>query len=430
MNYYEQLQQNILGTLINWPEEIDLAAELLKIEDFSLPMYQDVFGFLVQTQGADFVTLSKEFGKKYPIAEMVSWWDSVGTSAYLKRHCEDLKEENRKLDIYRTLAEVRRDFEGMSSFEMIEKIMSHISPLSVKSNEPMGAKTLVKNAIRSLEHRYENKGKLVGIPYGWYDLDKATNGLQRGDLVIIAGRPSMGKSVALLNIAESVCYNGNSALLFSLEMSKERLIERSLASVGGINFGRIRSGDFQPADWSKLMSASGQLHEYKFAIDDKPAITLPEIRAKARAMKNRQGLDMIGIDYLQLMGTSNNPSRTQAIGEISRGLKCLAKELDLTVIALSQLNRGVDNRSDKKPNMSDLRDSGEIEQDADVIIFPFREAAYCEKCRKKEDSPDHNLQWHQSQAEFIIAKQRDGEANISVEVAFQGRYQRFKSVEP
>ncbi|NTU49503.1 MAG: replicative DNA helicase, partial [Desulfobulbaceae bacterium] len=244
-----------------------------------------------------------------------------------------------------------------------------------------------------------------------------------------AGRPSMGKSAMLSNIIENVCYHGKSALMFSLEMGKDQLTERFFSSIGRVNFGRIRSGYIENQDWSKLTHASSEFHSFNLHIDDTPAITLSEIRYKARAIKRKHGLDLLGIDYLQLMGMPDKQSRVQAIGEVSRGLKQLARELDIPIVLLSQLNRSVDGRNDKRPTMSDLRDSGEIEQDADVILFPFRPSAYCDKCRDKKDNADHDTELHQSVSEIIVEKQRNGERNMKIKTVWIGKYQKFDNLE-
>jgi replicative DNA helicase len=239
----------------------------------------------------------------------------------------------------------------------------------------------------------------------------------------------MGKSAMASNICESVCNAGYSAVLFSLEMGKGQLMERFFASSGNLNFGRIRSGRFDQSDWHKLHIGANRVHDFSLSIDDTSGITLQDIRYKTRLIKRKHGLDIVIIDYLQLMGVQEKESRVLEIGKASRGLKQLARELDVPIVLLSQLNRSVDGRPNKRPTMSDLRDSGEIEQDADVILFPFRPAAYCEKCREKKDDHEHNTEEHQTVAEFIIEKQRNGERNITVPMVWLGKYQKFVSLD-
>jgi replicative DNA helicase len=238
----------------------------------------------------------------------------------------------------------------------------------------------------------------------------------------------MGKSALLGNVIADVCDEGGEGILFSLEMPRLDIVDRLCAGFH-VKYQNIRSGNLSENDWPKLTKAAGRMHEWKFHIDDTPAISLREIRAKARKIARSGELKILGIDYLQLMGVSDpRMNRNQAIGEISRGLKQLAKELWCPIVLLSQLNRGVDARADKRPVMSDLRESGEIEQDADVILFPYRPSAYCEKCRNKVDDGDHNCREHQAKAEVIIEKQRSGERNLSIPVAWVGEFQRFESL--
>jgi len=332
-----RLQKAILGTMIQYPAEIDNAAALIKSEDFTLPMYSDIFDFLVKTHGADYVLLAKEFNKKYPIHEIVSWGDELFLPSFLRKHCQELLELRRKDFLYRVLVEARVEIENKSSAEILETINSKIMTLETKkTSEPVSSKTLIRQTIKTIEYRYEKKGQITGLSYGWKDLDVATNGMHSGDLIIIAGRPAMGKSAIASNICENVCNLGKKVLQFSLEMGREQLTERYIASIGGLNFGRIRSGFLKDSDWDNLMSSAGVFHGFNLYIDDTPAITLAEIRHKSRAIKRQQGLDLIVVDYLQLIGMNSRDNRVQAIGEVSRGLKQLARELELPVVLLSQ----------------------------------------------------------------------------------------------
>jgi replicative DNA helicase len=236
----------------------------------------------------------------------------------------------------------------------------------------------------------------------------------------------MGKSALAGNILAHLGASRKSGLLFTLEMSRGDIIDR-IAAGHGVKYQNIRSGELSELEWSRLTKAMSEIHGWRLAIDDTPAISLRDIRSKARQQK-RKGLDLVVIDYLQLMALPNKESRVQGLGEVSRGLKQLARELDVPVVALSQLNRGLEQRNDKRPMMSDLRDSGEIEQDADVILFPFREAAYCPLCRDRVNDGKHNYREHQAKAEIIIEKQRAGERNISVPACWLGEYQKFEQL--
>jgi replicative DNA helicase len=425
MENHDLLQQTILGCLLAWPEEADKAAKILVPEDFTSEKYREVFKYIVTNDGGDLVTVSTALRGKVTADELCMWISHEATSAFLVKYCNQLKEISRKIQVYELSVQVQRMFNTASSMEMLEKIEAQSITMASKSiREPVGAKTLVIESVRNLKHRYENRGKIQGISYGYADIDASTQGMHRGELVIVAARPSMGKTAFALNIAENVCEDHGSVMVFSLEMPRGGVMDRILSSRGRILYSNIRSGNLNQSEFVKMASVSDAVSLYNFSIDDTPGITLREIRSKARRQKKAGGLDVLIIDYLQLMGVPAKENRTQAIGEISRGLKQLALELNITVIALSQLNRTVESRNDKRPAMSDLRDSGEIEQDADVLMFPFREAAYCEDCKRKSCSKEG----HQNIADITIAKQRNGEANIRIPLVWMGHYQRFQGV--
>lgn len=272
---------------------------------------------------------------------------------------------------------------------------------------------LLPKVVDSLDERFQNGGELSGLATGFTDLDKKTTGLHSGDLVIIAGRPSMGKTTLASNIARHVALGGKSSLIFSLEMPSEQLINREIAAIGTIAFNNIRSGKMEDTDWPRMTGAVSQLNQQRLLIDDSSSLTINQIRSRARRTKKKYGLDLIVVDYLQLM-EGRAESRTLEIEQISRGLKGLAKELEIPVIALSQLNRELEKRPNKRPMMSDLRQSGAIEQDADLILFVYRDEVY------NEDSPDKGT------AEIIIAKQRNGEIG-KVRLVFQGHHCRFNN---
>jgi replicative DNA helicase len=272
--------------------------------------------------------------------------------------------------------------------------------------------------IDRLDMLHQNQGQLTGVSTGYNDLDRMTAGLQPGDLVIVAGRPSMGKTTFALNIAEHAAISANTPVaIFSMEMSREQLTMRMISSIGRVDQSHLRTGNFGDEDWARINSAIAQMKSAPIYIDDSGALTPTEVRARARRLKReRGGLGLIVIDYLQLMqvsGTKEN--RATEISEISRSLKALAKELQAPVIALSQLNRGVEQRTDKKPVMSDLRESGAIEQDADVIIMIYREEVY------EPETPRKGI------ADIIVTKQRNGPIG-EVHLTFLGKYTRFENL--
>ncbi len=274
-------------------------------------------------------------------------------------------------------------------------------------------------AIDRIDVLFNQGGAITGIPTGFADFDEMTSGLQRSDLVIVAGRPSMGKTSYAMNIAEHVAIKENKVVaVFSMEMPGDQLAMRMISSLGRIDQHRVRTGKLDDSDWPRLTSAVGILAEAPMFVDDTPALTPTELRARCRRLRREHGLDLVVIDYLQLMQVAGHKeNRTAEISEISRNLKAMAKELNVPVVALSQLNRSLEQRPNKRPVMSDLRESGAIEQDADIIIFIYRDEVY------NEDSPDKGT------AEIIIGKQRNGPIG-TVRVTFLGKYTRFENFAP
>ena len=280
-------------------------------------------------------------------------------------------------------------------------------------------KSLLKDSIKKVEDLYERKELITGVPTGFTDLDRLTAGFQPSDLIIIAGRPSMGKTAFALNIAQyAAIANDICVAIFSLEMSKDQLALRMLCSEAKVNAQKARTGFLSERDWPKLINAAGNLSEAPIFIDDTPALSVMEIRAKARRLKSKHDLGLVLVDYMQLMrGRGRNESREQEISEISRSLKAMAKELNVPVVALSQLNRKVEDRPNKRPQMADLRESGAIEQDADVIAFIFRDEVY----NRSEDNPNRGM------AEIIVGKQRNGPIGIA-KLAFVDKYATFANL--
>ncbi|MDA8163268.1 MAG: replicative DNA helicase [Desulfobacteraceae bacterium] len=279
---------------------------------------------------------------------------------------------------------------------------------------------VLKDSIKKVEIFYENKKLITGVSSGFYELDQLTAGFQPSDLVIIAGRPSMGKTALALNIAQRASIENNTTVaIFSLEMSKEQLALRMLCSEARVDAQKVRTGFLSEHDWPVLINAAGRLSEASIFIDDTPAASVLEMRAKARRLKSEHGLGLVIVDYLQLMrGRAQSERREQEISDISRSLKAMAKELNVPVIALSQLNRKVEDRPNKRPQMADLRESGAIEQDADVIIFIYRDEVYS---RPDEDNPNRG------KAELNVAKQRNGPTGL-VQLAFVSKFSTFANL--
>jgi replicative DNA helicase len=283
-------------------------------------------------------------------------------------------------------------------------------------------RTLLPGVIDQIDAAYSNPDSLRGLPTGFTDFDKMTGGLRPGDLVIVAGRPSMGKTTLAVNMAEYAALRAAdkraSVAIFSMEMPSEQVITRMLSSIGGVPLQNLRGGRISDDDWVRITSATSQLSEAKIFVDETPALSPTELRARARRVKREHGLDLVVVDYLQLMQVpGNKENRATEIGEISRGLKVLAKELGIPVIALSQLNRGVEQRDNKKPVMSDLRESGSIEQDADMILLIYREEVYDRQTTRK------------GIAEIDLVKHRNGEIGTFT-LTFQGQFTRFANYVP
>ena len=310
------------------------------------------------------------------------------------------------------------------SLEQAEKLIFDIaSQKASKSLAPI--KDLVYDTYAKIEERYNNKGTLTGIPTDFYDLDTMTNGLQKSDLIILAARPAMGKTAFALNIAQNVALRANRPVaIFSLEMSKDQLVQRLLCSEAEVDTQRLKTGNMQAKDWEKLAVAMNSFSEAPIYIDDTAGCTITDLRAKCRRLAMAEkNLGLIVIDYLQLIEGTGREDRMQQISSISRGLKILAKELNVPIIALSQLSRAVESRTDKRPMLSDLRESGSIEQDADIVMFIYRDEYY-KNANDEEEQAEKAA--NKGEAEIIIAKHRNGPVG-TVKLLFQGSITKFKN---
>ncbi len=311
--------------------------------------------------------------------------------------------------------------EGRETFELLEEAEREVFKIAEQRQRGQGGfvgiKPLLARAVDKIEMLFEQEGHITGAATGFTDLDDLTSGLQPADLIIVAGRPSMGKTTIAMNMAENIAIKTKKPVaIFSMEMPGDALAMRMMSSLGRIDQHRVRTGKLEDHEWPRLTSAISLLGETKMFIDDTPALTPTEVRARARRLTREHGqLGLIVLDYLQLMQSpASGDNRVQQISDISRGLKALAKELDVPVVALSQLNRNLESRPNKRPMMSDLRESGAIEQDADLIIFVYRDEVY------NEDSPDKGI------AEVIVGKQRNGPLG-TVRLTFLGQYTRFEN---
>ena len=432
---------SVLGGILLENEAINQVLELLVVEDFYREPHRKIFKAMLelseQREPCDFITLTMMLKKRGDLDEagggayLATLVDYVPTAANIAYYAKIVKEKsiarrliNASTDIITQGYDERTDLTEL--LDRAQRVVMEISENQMK-RAFYEIKSLLKDTFKSLEELSERQNHITGVESGFVDLDKMTAGFQRGDLIIIAGRPSMGKTAFALNIAQYAAIHAEkpvSVAVFSLEMSKEQLAMRLLCSESRIDASRMRTGNLADGDWSKLTKGAESLSSGKIFIDDTPAITSTEMRAKVRRLKAEHGVGMVVVDYLQLMrGGDRIESRQQEISEISRSLKALAKELSIPVVALSQLNRSLESRTDKRPMMSDLRESGAIEQDADVIAFVYREAVYCEDCRKRDNSCTLG---HERDAEVIIGKQRNGPIG-TVPMIFCGEYTKFEN---
>lgn len=409
-----EAEQSVLGAILLDNNALYTAFELITQDDFYKDSNKKIFvamtELLEKNEPIDIITLTDHLRKKDNLDAvggtqyLTSLVSLIPTSANVRFHSKIVREKSMVRGLLRSVTDIARNVyeTEQDAEELIDYAEKTIFDLSEKRISPSFSllKDVIKDSFQMIEQLYDKKETVTGVPSGFKELDEMTTGLQKSDLIIIGGRPSMGKTAFSLNIAQHVGVNMKEPVaVFSLEMSKEQLAFRMLCSEAMVDSNNIRKGFIRKDDWHKLTSAAGKLAESPIFIDDSSAISVLEMRAKARRLKVEHGLSLIIVDYLQLMrGRGNAERREQEISEISRSLKGLAKELRVPVIALSQLNRGVETRTgNKKPTLADLRESGAIEQDADVIIFLYRDEVY------NRDSNDNK-----GKAEIIIAKQRNG----------------------
>ncbi len=421
-------EQAVLGAMFLDYDAATIALEVLTEESFYNPDHRMVFAaaqdLYQKAQPIDVVTVKNKLTEKGQFEQigglpfLATLSTAVGSSVNMRHYATIVEEKAVLRRLIRTAGEISGlSYEGKES---IDFIMDHAEKgiFDIMQNrhteEFHHVKDIAVDSIERIEAIYQSKGKLTGVSTGFSDFDNKTAGLQKSDLILIAARPSMGKTAFALNIIQNSALRSNASVaVFSLEMNREQLFNRMLCSEAMVDAQKLRTGDLNDQDWIELTKAIGPLSQASIYIDDTPGISVMEIRAKCRRLKIEKGLDMVVIDYLQLMtGNGKTDSRQQEISEISRSLKALAREIEAPVIALSQLSRACEQRSDHRPILSDLRESGAIEQDADVVSFLFREEYYYPDTEKK------------GMAELIIAKQRNGPTG-TVELAWLGQYTKF-----
>jgi len=428
-----EAEQAVLGAVFLEPSALTLASEILIPEDFYRAAHQKIFHSMLKLadkgEPVDLVTVTKDLADYKVLEEIggVSYLsdlaNSVPTAANIEYYAKIVSEKSILRRLIRTATNIAQ--EGYNREDDVDGLLDDAerSIMEVAQRKNTGAFQSIKDVLvktyDNIEMLHNRKGEITGIPTGFTELDRMTAGFQRNDLIIVAARPSVGKTAFALNIAQNVATKTDeNVAIFSLEMGADQLVMRMLCAEGNINAQNLRTGNLTPEDWEKLTMAMGSLSNAGIYIDDTPGIKVSEIRAKCRRLKQESGLGMVLIDYLQLIQGSgrNKENRQQEVSEISRSLKALARELEVPVIALSQLSRGVEQRQDKRPMMSDIRESGSIEQDADIVAFLYRDDYYDKETENK------NI------IEIIIAKQRNGPVG-TVQLAFVKEYNKFVNLE-
>ncbi len=427
-----EAEQSVIGSILSNSKSISEAAELVSASDFYIPANREIYSVILElfneNTAIDIVTVSDRLSQKDRLdnvggieylAEIAS---SVPTTQHVAYYSQIIKEKSmlRKL-ITAGSAICDMAYSGTDDVTRIldrsENLIFDIANQSEKS-DIVPISDVVMETYRELVDNYLTDGKMNGLDTGFVELNNRTGGFHGGELILIAGRPGMGKSSFAVNIAEHAAIkNGKPVAIFNLEMPKTQIVNRILCSQALVETGKLRTGELDPDDWVSVCNELSKIHTSPIYIDDSSTITVSEIRAKCKRLKQTKGLSMIVIDYLQLMQSNRrSENRQQEISEISRSLKVLAKELDIPVVALSQLSRASESRSDKRPMLSDLRESGAIEQDADMVMFLYRDEYY------NKESKDRGL------AECIVAKHRQGETG-TFKLGWKGMYTKFVNVE-
>ncbi|GED18286.1 MULTISPECIES: replicative DNA helicase [Kurthia] len=429
----QEAEQSVLGAIFLEPQSLITASETLLADDFYQAAHRLIFETMLRLsdlgKAIDVVTVTEELSSRNQlddvggISYMTELANAVPTAANIAYYSEIVAQKSLLRKLIRTATKIVEDSFTREDevAELLAEAEKQIMEVANRSNSGdfKHVKDVLVQTYENVEKLQNRKGDITGIPTGFRDLDRLTAGFQRGDLIIVAARPSVGKTAFALNVAQAVgTQTSENVAIFSLEMGADQLVMRMLCAEGNIDAQVLRTGALTTEDWRKLTMAMGSLSHAGIYIDDAAGVRVNEIRAKCRRLKQESGLGMILIDYLQLIqgSGSSGQNRQQEVSEISRSLKALARELEVPVIALSQLSRGVEQRQDKRPMMSDLRESGSIEQDADIVAFLYREDYY------DKETEDANT------IEIIVAKQRNGPTD-TVKLAFKKEFNKFVSVD-
>lgn len=427
-----EAEQSVLGAMIVNKEAINTALEMIRPDDFYKEANREVFETIIvlfsKNEPVDLITLSEELKRRGTldniggVTYIANLSSSVATTANTKYYCKIVEEKSILRRLIRSSDEIMtKAYEDQDEINaIIEKAEKNIFDITQGSHKQGFApiSEVLLSSFAQIEERAANKGNITGLTTGFTDVDNKISGLQKSDLILLAARPSMGKTAFGINIATNAALKGNGKVaIFSLEMSKEQLVQRIISANAHVDLQKIISGNLIDDEWIQIVNSMGPLAQMGIYIDDTAGISLMEMKAKCRRLKIERGLDLVVIDYLQLMQLDGHQeSRQQEISSISRGLKALAKEMECPVIALSQLSRAPELRSDHRPILSDLRESGAIEQDADIVMFLYRDEYY------DKDSEKKNI------GELIIAKHRNGPTG-NIELVWKGEYTKFLNKE-
>lgn len=430
MPHSPDAEASVLGAILIDASALETASTL-PVDAFYNRAHQFIFEAATElgeaSEPVDIVTLSQRLDQKKHLIDvggvqyLSKLAESVPTAANVEYYTGILKEKHMLRQVIQEgmnqIREAAENGDAQTAIAQMQVAAARLSDQSAPAKEFKRVRDVAMQVYENVEERYANKGNggITGVGSGFKDLDRMTSGFQKSDLIIVAARPSVGKTAFALNIAQNVAVRGKETVaVFSLEMSAEQLVQRMVSAEGNIDASKLRTGHFEIGDWEKTATAVSYIGESNIFIDDTPALTVHEIRNKCRRLKQQEGLDLVIIDYLQLISGSNKrgENRQQEVSEISRTLKQMARELEVPVIALSQLSRGVEQRQDKRPMMSDLRESGSIEQDADIVAFLYRDDYY------NQDSEKKNI------IEVILAKQRNGPVG-TVELVFLKNFNKF-----
>ncbi|AYD41357.1 replicative DNA helicase [Clostridium fermenticellae] len=427
-----EAEQSVIGAMLIDKTSIAEAMEVLKPEDFYKDSHKIIFESIISLYqkdiAIDIITLSENLKSRDKldtvggITYISELGGSVISTANIQSYIKIVKEKSTLRNLIKASTKIIEESysnqnDVLKVIDLAEKQIFNIAENNIGSDfEPIS--DILERGFVQIENLFNNKGETTGIPSGFRELDSKTSGFQKGDMVLIAARPSMGKTTFALNIAEyAALREGKNVAIFSLEMSKEQLAYKLLCSEAHVDMLKLRTGDLEDKDWENIARVSGPLGSAKLFIDDSAGISIMEMRSKCRRLKIESGIDLIIIDYLQLMaGSGSSESRQQEVSEISRSIKALAKEMECPIVALSQLSRAPEARTDHRPMLSDLRESGSIEQDADLVLFLYRDEYY------NKETEDRNI------AECIISKQRNGPTG-TIKLAWLGQFSKFGNLD-